>query len=141
MELKNIKGRCLCGSVALSISSIENVVDACHCSMCRKWSGGPFLALHCKAEIEFQGESSIERYQSSDWAERGFCQKCGTHLFYHLKGTQEYIVPVGLLELKHSLEFKTEIFIDEKPDYYAFSNETKKMTGEEVFAQYTPASD
>lgn len=141
MELNNIHGQCLCGAVSLSIQTVENVVDACHCSMCRKWAGGPLLALHCKDSLEFKGESKIAKYQSSDWAERGFCQSCGTHLFYHLKGTPEYIVPVGLLDLNQPLQFKTEIFIDEKPDYYDFSNTTKKMTGEEVFAQFAPTSD
>lgn len=29
-----------------------------------------------------------------------------------------------------------EIFIEEKPDYYAFNNDTHKMTSAEVFAMF-----
>ena len=29
-----------------------------------------------------------------------------------------------------------QIFIDEKPDFYSFANETTTLTGEEVFAQF-----
>ena len=34
-------------------------------------------------------------------------------------------------------EFGLQVFIDEKPDYYEFANETKDMTGAEVFAKFT----
>ena len=37
------------------------------------------------------------------------------------------------------MKLTTEIFIDEKPDYYAFANETKKLTGEEAMATLMPA--
>ena len=33
-----------------------------------------------------------------------------------------------------------QVFIDEKPDYYSFANETKNMTGAEIFAQFVPPS-
>ena len=29
-----------------------------------------------------------------------------------------------------------QIFIDEKPNYYEFANDTPKMTGKQVFAQF-----
>ena len=34
------------------------------------------------------------------------------------------------------LVFDHQIFIEEKPSFYAFANETKNMTGEEVFALF-----
>jgi hypothetical protein len=30
----------------------------------------------------------------------------------------------------------TEIFVDEKPGYYTFANETRKLTGQEVMAAF-----
>ena len=41
---------------------------------------------------------------------------------------------VGALENSDDLQFGTQIFIDSKPAHYAFANETKTMTGAEVFA-------
>lgn len=36
--------------------------------------------------------------------------------------------------------FNSEIFIDENPGNYAFSNQTKKLTGAEFIAQFTQQS-
>jgi hypothetical protein len=37
--------------------------------------------------------------------------------------------------------FDHQVFIEEKPEYYCFSNETQNMTGAEVFAMFAPSSD
>ena len=78
------------------------------------------------------------RFQSSDWAERGFCGNCGTNLFYRVLASDEYIVSPFVLDDQSDLTLTGQIFIDEKPDWYAFANETKNMTGAEVFAMYAP---
>jgi hypothetical protein len=106
--------------------------------MCRRWSGGPLLALDCGSEVSFEGVEHISVFNSSAWAERGFCKQCGTHLFYRLKQNNQHIVPVGLFDDLGNLEFDHQIFIDEKPEFYDFANETHKMTGAEVFAKYAP---
>lgn len=87
------------------------------------------------------GEENISVFDLSAWAERGFCKKCGTHLFYRIKQTPQYIVAAGLLDGDASFVFDHQVFIDEKPAYYEFSNKTKDMTGAEVFAKYAPKSE
>ncbi|NIT13149.1 MAG: GFA family protein, partial [Candidatus Dadabacteria bacterium] len=52
--------------------------------MCRKWCGGPLMAVNCGTDVTFEGEDNITVYDSSSWAERGFCSGCGSHLFYRL---------------------------------------------------------
>ena len=136
-EIIEAKGHCLCGEVEIKTLYMSPDVGACHCSMCRKWGGGPLLAVDCNADVIFSGENSISVFSYSDWAERGFCAKCGTHLFYRLKQNGQYIVPVGLFDGVESLNFDHQIFIEEKPEYYSFANETKNMMGEEVFAQFS----
>jgi len=135
-ETLDTKGSCLCGAVELHASSMSTEVGACHCGMCRKWSGGPFLGVDCGTSIDIRGQQYITSYSSSDWAKRSFCSKCGTHLFYQLEKSGQYIVPVGLFGEAATLKFDHQIFIDEKPDYYTFADETKNLTGEEVFAQF-----
>ena len=127
-----MKGSCLCESVAVETATIGEF-EACHCSMCRRWGGGPFLSVHCNSPVTFSGEEFIKTFASSEWAERGFCGKCGTHLFYHLKPSDEYIVPVGLFQSEGDFKFKSQIFIDKKPDFYEFSNETEQLTEQQVF--------
>jgi hypothetical protein len=131
------KGSCLCGAVEIEAKSMSTSVGACHCSTCRKWTGGPLLAVDCKDDIEITGSENISTFASSEWAERGFCSRCGTHLFYRLKQNNQHIIPAGLFGLDAELNFDHQIFIDEKPGYYCFSNETKDMTGEEVFALFS----
>lgn len=134
-------GQCLCGKVKFTISEPVKEVGACHCDMCRRWSGGPLFALHCKGPVAFEGEEHVVRYRSSDWAERGFCGVCGSNLFYHLLPSGEYMMSPGALVDQSDLSFTSQVFIDEKPDWYAFANETPTMTGAELFALYAPKED
>jgi hypothetical protein len=88
-------GRCLCGAVRFTAEEVETDHHACHCGMCRRWSGGgPFFAAHVRGVV-FAGEEKLAIYESSEWARRGFCGACGTTLFYFLKPTQEYMMSVG----------------------------------------------
>ena len=130
------QGKCLCGAVGVAITMQGNHISACHCSMCRKWGGGPFLAVEPASGVSFTGGEHIGIFSSSGWAERGFCKQCGTHLFYRLKQEEHYALPVGLLD-SSNWAFTEQIFIDEKPDFYAFANNTSMLTGQEVFAQHS----
>lgn len=133
-------GQCLCGKVTLTAAQVDPHAGACHCSMCRKWGGSALMVVECGTEVSFGGESFISVFDSSPWAERAFCSQCGTHLFYRLKDSQQYMVPVGVFDDLTEVQFRDQIFIDEKPEYYSFANPTKNLTGAEVFAMYAPPS-
>ena len=135
---KKINGKCLCGAVVISANQAGSDVGACHCGSCRRWGGGPFLEVDCGSYVEFSGADHIAIYNSSDWAERGFCRQCGTHLFYRLKENQQHLIPAGLLDDDSKRRFRTQVFIDEKPDYYRFANQTEELTGAELFAKFAP---
>lgn len=137
-EKREAKGSCLCGAVKIAAKGVSCEVGACHCGMCQKWTGGPLMAVDCGSDVSFDGEENITVYNSSQWAERAFCNQCGSHLYYHLKDANQYIMPVGLFDTALPLVFDHQIFIDSKPGYYHFGNKTKEMTGEEVFAMYAP---
>jgi len=132
----NGKGNCLCGGVSFTAKNASKSVGACHCSMCRKWGGAPFMAIDCGVDVIFEKEENISVFNSSEWAERGYCNKCGSHLFYRLKESKQHMMAAGLFDDNTMFEFDHQVFIDEKPSYYCFSNKTKEMTGEEVFARY-----
>jgi hypothetical protein len=132
------KGNCLCGAVRITAKAMNIKVGACHCDMCRKWAGGPLMMVDCGSDVSFEGADNIATFSSSEWAERGFCSNCGTHLFYRLKESERYFVSVGLFDNCKDFVFDRQIFIDEKPQFYCFANETKNMTGAEFFAQFAP---
>jgi hypothetical protein len=129
-------GKCLCGAVQFEVEVANTEVAACHCSMCRNWSGGPMITIDCGDSFKVSDQAPILRFQSSEWAERGFCTLCGTHLFYFLKPNNQYHLPAGLLQIEEQYQFTHQIFIDEKPEYYDFANTTKNMTGPELFALF-----
>ena len=137
MSTKAMEGKCLCGAVSIQAKETTDV-EACHCGMCRRWGGGPFMAIHCGSDVKISGGDSITEFDSSAWASRAFCKNCGTHLFYRFKPANEFIVPAGLFQDQEGLEFKEQIFIDKKPSYYDFSNKTQNLTEAQVFQKYAP---
>ncbi len=136
-----LKGACLCGAVTVTADPPAPGFGACHCGMCRKWSGGPLLALPCGPGVTLTGEDAVTVYDSSPWAERGFCSRCGTHLFYRVKHNQEYHVPVGLFDDTEGVSFALQVFIDKKPPHYAFADQTAEMTEAQIFEKYAPKED
>jgi hypothetical protein len=105
--------------------------------MCRQWSSGPYFATHADG-VRFDGEDLITRYSSSDWAERGFCSRCGTNLFYRLKDGGDYIMSVGTFDDHISADFKLveEIFIDQKSGGYDLAGNHPRKTEAETMAEF-----
>ncbi len=129
-----MNGQCLCGAVHITAPDVREI-GACHCGMCRRWSGGPFLALHAGKGTRLSGDDHITVYQSSEWAERAFCKTCGTHLYFKLKSSDEYFIPPGLFDTQ-DFEIASQIYIDKKPPYYDFANDTPTLTEQEVIEKF-----
>ncbi|MCL4157829.1 UNVERIFIED_CONTAM: hypothetical protein GTU68_063680 [Idotea baltica] len=134
-------GGCLCGQVKFTVANGSNSVGACHCGICRKWAGGPFMAIDCGTDVSFFNLDNISVYSSSEWAERGFCKNCGSHLFYRLKESLQTFIPAGLFDNTDQFVFDHQVFVDNKPHYYDFANDTKDMTEAEVFAEFGSSVD
>lgn len=139
MSTVESRGTCLCGAVSMATAELGTDAGACHCDLCRRWGGGPLFALNSGDDLQIEGGDHVSVYDSTPWAERGFCSVCGTHLFIRVKQSGRYIVPAGLFPAEAQLRFDHQIFIDKKPGYYAFADETKNLTGAEVFAEHATA--
>jgi len=101
--------------------------NACHCEDCQTWSGGPEFGMHANDVMVDEGKEHVKYYRSSDWAQRSFCEECGTHLFFKFDDlgpdenkNDKYVVSVGLAKELEELKFTREIFVDQKPRYYNF---------------------
>ena len=132
------RGQCLCGAVRLVLSGAQPSLSVCHCRVCRRWGGGPLFSAECHRAPQIEGLEHVRVYASSEWAERGFCGHCGTHLFYRLSQGEFYSLPVGLFDEGAEWPFDLQIFVDQQPSNYRFANETRRMTGQEVFDQWAP---
>ncbi|MGO3913910.1 GFA family protein [Enterococcus viikkiensis] len=126
--------KCLCGKVSIEVEAFHSEVGACHCSMCRRWGSGPLLTVAAGSgeNVTINGEDFVSRYRSSEWAERGFCSSCGSNLFYHLIANDSYNIPIDLFEDQGEATLEVEVYYDQKPAYYEFANETKKLTEADI---------
>lgn len=140
-DAKTLSGSCLCGSVRITATTQNRKLSACHCGMCRKWGGGPFIALDCGTDLTIEGQEHVAVFDSSEWAERAFCSKCGTHLFYRIKDSNEHGVLAGILDNGSDFELGLQYFIDKKPDYYSFANKTATLTEAQVMEMFAPKTD
>ncbi|MFJ5510001.1 GFA family protein [Pectobacterium jejuense] len=132
------QGRCLCGGVTISTVHSVSKVDACHCGMCQTWGGGPLMAVECTdPAIAIEGEENITVWPSSEWAERGFCRVCGTHLFYRLRSGGTYHIPAGFFADETNKTLVSQIYIDKKPSYYSLAEKTPMLTEQDVIDLYS----
>ena len=135
-DLQPLSGGCLCGAVRYTAVPQKRAMDVCHCSLCRRWSGGVFMSVPC-GEVTVEDESQLASYASSEWAMRQFCRNCGASLFWRLRQGGEGHVAVAFqaFDDQSSFDFVAEIFIDEKPALYAFAGERPRLTGDEFLAR------
>ena len=82
-----LTGGCQCGAVRFAAYAQPIRVGLCHCRMCQKAVGGPFISLADLPHADFawtRGKPSS--FRSSSIAERDFCGDCGTPLSYRQVG-------------------------------------------------------
>lgn len=119
-------GKCLCGITEVKVTNLKNHVIACHCGMCRRQAAGPIFYSEAvkRNDYSFSETSKLKLFSSSDWAERAFCEACGTFIFtrYHENGNTHF--NIELFEGIEKLNFKLQIHTNDKPDYYEFENKT-----------------
>lgn len=136
-----LTGGCLCGAVRFTAKPEQADMGVCHCRMCRRWTGGTYMAVACGAGVEIEDGAPLGVYKSSDYGERVFCKVCGSSLMWRLQDGSHSSVSAQAFDDPSVFAFVSEIFVDEQPANYAFANDTRKMTGAEVFALYAPNQD
>lgn len=96
-----IEGHCFCGFIRYAADGAPTNETNCHCSICRRTSGAPFVAWATVAAATFRFLSGTPRsFQSSDHATRTFCPQCGTPLTFRSARTPDEI-DVTICSLDH----------------------------------------
>jgi hypothetical protein len=75
---------CLCGAVRFEVTEPFERVSACHCTTCKKISGGVGTAsgrVPTGAIRIVAGKEHITTYQPDEGTAKSFCSRCGTNLF------------------------------------------------------------
>jgi hypothetical protein len=94
-----VTGGCQCGAVRYRATAMLDNAHLCHCRMCQKAMGNVFAALVAAPDdaLSFtRGKPSV--FMSSEHVERGFCEKCGTPLFYRDVTNDRTNLTIGSLD-------------------------------------------
>lgn len=120
MNQKNTKtGSCLCGDVTFEMTGPLRPVIACHCVQCRKTTGHFLASTNAKhSDFKLIEETGLKWYRSSDFAKRGFCNTCGSSLFWQRDETDHISIAAGTIDGKTDLTISHHIFCEFAGDYY-----------------------
>ncbi|MEM7236407.1 MAG: GFA family protein [Pseudomonadota bacterium] len=139
--MTRLTGRCLCGATTLTITPAERHIHACHCGMCRSWTSSAFMGLSV-APDDLEHLGPVRASATSDWAERAWCDGCGSALWYRVTAPGPYSgvyhVAAGLFEGAGAFPMNGELYIDKKPAGYAFAGDHKTYTEAQVQAMFAP---
>ena len=92
-------GGCQCGAVRYLLLAAPEHSCICHCRMCQRASGQPFMAF---ATVRYEDlrwtRGHPSTFVSSNVANRNFCSACGTPLTYHRVDSRTIAVTIGSLD-------------------------------------------
>lgn len=120
---KFTSGSCNCGGVKWQAEGDLRGVVACHCGQCRKQTGLYYAATNVADDkLSFASDATLKWYQSSDSAKRGFCNECGSALFWKHDKDAFTSILVGSIDGPTGLDIVEHIFTDDMPDWYEITD-------------------
>lgn len=121
-----IHGSCLCTRVRYEIAKPLQIVEHCHCSMCRKSHGAAFATDGFVMREDFRwsrGEADLVRFESSPGTYRCFCRVCGSRLAMEPRElAQGIVVYLGTLDDDPIGRPGAHIFVDDRAVWYAIAD-------------------
>ena len=129
----NATGGCLCGAVRYEVrGALRNVIN-CHCSKCRRLHGHTAAYTSVRREdLILTRQDGLEWYRSlSDETpnvHRGFCDRCGSSLFWDPKGIGDTIaISAGTLDAPTGLKTVGHVWVSQAGDYYEITDGLPKF--------------
>ena len=114
-----ITGGCLCGSVRYAVSGPLRDIIACHCVQCRRSSGHFVAATACRRQyFSLLCQDGLQWFSAVPGFRRGFCQVCGSSLFFEEVGQERISIAAGSLDAPQGLRMAAHIYTAEAGDYY-----------------------
>ncbi len=121
------EGSCLCGKVVFSIRGKLRDIVNCHCSKCRKFHG--HIGAYTSVELQ---QLTIDKADALRWYEspldetanvrRGFCQDCGSSLFWHPQDRKTIAIAAGALDNPEGVKTIGHIWCSQIADYYGIDD-------------------
>ena len=118
-------GRCLCGAVTYELHGELRDVIVCHCVECRRWHGtsGAYTTTATRDDLAVSDPEGVLRWirspQSVTDADRGFCERCGSSLFWRAPRDGTVSVTAGTLDGVTGLRTVEHIWESQRADWEA----------------------
>jgi hypothetical protein len=81
--LEMLQGGCYCGAVRYETAGAPFHRTTCHCSICRRTTGAPFVTWFSVPRSDFKiVQGTPARFRSTPKGMRSFCVRCGTQLTF-----------------------------------------------------------
>lgn len=126
---KKLEGGCECGGVRWEVAEATPMgpVVACHCGQCNRSSGHFLAAVNIlESGISWPRTETLVWYQSSDFAERGFCGTCGSQIAWRMFDPavrNSASMMVGSFDDKDVLTLDRHIYVAHKASYYEITDD------------------
>jgi len=129
-----MQGACLCGAVQIEAATFTPKLSACHCDMCRRWSGSVLFGFAAPADaVTVEGPARL--YPSSSFADRAWCGECGTHLWLRDHDGDYEFLP-GLFDDARSFPLVREVYADRAFAGCRLAGEHQRVTRAEYEADH-----
>jgi hypothetical protein len=117
--MNKLSGSCMCGSIQYQVKGDLREVIGCHCHLCRKSSGHFTAATATHPDsLTLLKRGGLKWYRSSAAAQRGFCCRCGSSLFWKPDHGNHISIFAGSIDGGSKLTLTSHICAQEKGDYY-----------------------
>ena len=125
---------CYCGKIKMEILGKPIAVSICHCTVCRRLSGGAFSlqSLHSQKNFTCAAtENDLWSIQSSPNVTRYRCKECGSPVYATLGKGKTYVVPRSALTniAKDDQSFKPTHHMHYKERCIDIEDELPKFVG------------
>lgn len=121
-----IEGRCLCGDVRLTVTSWTPEVSVCHCTLCQRWGGGLTACFEAPRDaVTVTG--NVSTYRATDFAERGFCPRCGSNLWFK-DDDGDYDLCPGAFPAAADFPLVREVYADRAQHFAHFAGDHTRVS-------------
>lgn len=131
-------GGCQCGAVRYAFRAALERSHVCHCRMCQRATGGLFAALVGTRPEHFSWTLGAPTFfASSNLAQRGFCERCGTPLsFQYNRPDAHMYVTIGSLDAPETAPIEMQFGVESRLPWVKFCEDVpSEGTGESPAAQ------
>tara|TARA_R110002049_G_scaffold117332_2_gene270553 strand:+ start:140091 stop:140528 length:438 start_codon:yes stop_codon:yes gene_type:complete len=136
-------GHCLCGAVTVDVTGPLGTVSACHCGACTRWTGSVLMSLEIPRD-RVRSAGPIKTYASSSFAERAWCEDCGTAVWFaDTKGDGAKVLELapGLFDGFGGAKLTRVVYADSAPDGVALAGDLQRVSKADYEAENLHVED